>query len=69
MCNGIYTDPDTGEKQDCMVRNECYRHTATPSTWQAWGPPAPDFQASDGCDNYIPVKWQPKKLDNTIKQA
>lgn len=54
MCTGVYTDAEPSEIQLCGVRFNCYRHTAQPSQMQAWGPPASDFQKSDGCDNYIP---------------
>lgn len=55
MCTAV---TDTG--QVCLVAHECYRHMATPSTVQAYGPPGPDFDPKDGCELYWPVKWEPK---------
>jgi hypothetical protein len=49
-----------GDGNVCRVAHECYRHTATPSTMQAYGPPMEDFDPRDGCDGYIPVKLEPK---------
>ena len=54
MCRAV-----TDEGQVCRVAHECYRHTATASDQQAYGPPGPDFDPKIGCELYWPVKWEP----------
>lgn len=52
MCVGAaITD---AEPAICNRRDACYRFTAKPSEWQAFGPPGEGFTQIDGCSNFIP---------------
>ena len=52
MCMG-QKEENGQEPVVCMVRNQCYRYTATPSTYQAWGGVGRDFTPENGCENII----------------
>ena len=37
---------------NCPVRKDCYRHTATPSEWQSWS--VFEWDGKDGCGDFSP---------------
>lgn len=53
MCRGEYFDPELETSQLCKVRQQCYRYTARPSEYQAFGPPGKDFESETGCENFV----------------
>ena len=48
---------------ECGVSRQCYRHpesgTVPNDPYQAWSAFEPD--GPDGCDEYIPIKWEPRR--------
>ena len=45
MCHAV-----TDDGKVCLIAHLCVRHTASPSNYQAWGPPGPDFLPKIGCE-------------------
>lgn len=52
------------EGRVCRVAHECYRQTSEAGDFQAYGQPGNGFDPKDGCDNYWPLKWEPKGKKN-----